>query len=93
MFILNPDSELKRKWYWSGYLEGKFIVRKFGLSPIWIDDKFYYFVENEEFQGAIPYIPMWMKLLSYIKRNWRLNKIQRRIENFLSRKGGEYWRR
>ena len=93
MFILNPDEELKRKWYWSGYSEGEYLINNFGLSPIWIDDKFYYFVENEEFREATPRVPFWMKIFSYIKKNWRWYKIRRRIYNFLSQKGGKYWHR
>ena len=65
--ILNPKEQQKIKWYRCGYLEGKYIIKNFGLSPIYIDDKFYYYVETNEFKQLINKIPTYIKFFSLIK--------------------------
>lgn len=65
--IINPNDKQKMRWYRCGYIEGKYIVEHFGLSPIYIDDKFYYYVETRKFDEIVNKIPMYIKIFSHIK--------------------------
>jgi hypothetical protein len=84
MFILDPVEELKIKWYKTSYLEGDYIIRKFGFYPISIDDLYFYFVETDEFKKIIKDIPfiikMWSKIRG-IRIRATLNKLQSRRRN------------
>ena len=65
--IVNPSNKRKEKWYRCGYIEGKYIAEHFGLSSIHVDDKFYYYVETEEFKQVVGKIPKYIKFCSNIK--------------------------
>ena len=82
--IINPSSKQKVRWYRCSHIEGGYISKHFGLLPIHVDNKFYYYVETDEFKQIVNKIPKYIKIFSYIKnmkqkihilvRNWRRKK-------------------
>lgn len=82
--IVNPRGGQRTMWYRCGYIEGKYITEHFGILPIHIDNKFYYYVETKDFKEIKDKIPDYIKIFSYLKnmkqkidisfRNWRRKK-------------------
>ena len=69
MYITNPTPEMLEKWYKTNAQTGRFLIDDFGISPIHIDNKhFYYFVNNDLLKGALDKLPFYMKIYNYFKK-------------------------